>query len=487
MNAASAHSKPRILIVEDDLDTCKNMRDILEWDDYFVEIATNGAEALACSNSGNITVVILDRSLPDQNTEELIPKFRKSAPDAAIIIVTGYADLDGALAALRLGAADYILKPINPDDLRASLARIIDHQRDKASLLDQDARLRAIFDSAVEGIITIDESGAIESFNRAAEEMFGYSGQDILGQNVKLLMPTPYKEDHDTYLSRFIHTGERRIIGTGREVFALRKDGSTFPILLSVSEVQLGDRRLFTGMIRDVTDLKQAEERLLQSERLAAIGQAMAGLAHESRNALQRSQAGLEMLSRRVQDRPEAVKLLKRIQRAQDDLHQLYEDVREYAAPIRLDIASCSLNDIVQHAWSDLELAREGRLATIRELGKDVHCQADAFSLRRVFRNIFDNALAASEDPVEISIEYADVTLEGRSAVRITISDNGPGLTAESSRQIFEEFFTTKTRGTGLGMAICKRIVLAHHGKIEAGPADPQGAQIIITIPRSET
>lgn len=468
------------------MDTRENMRDILELDNYIVETAGSAAAALACTDGSSISAVILDRRLPDQSTEELIPQIRKRASDAAIIIVTDYADLDGAIAALRLGAADYILKPINPDALRAGLTRIVEHQRAKTDLRDQNARLRAIFDSAVEGIITIDEAGIIESFNPAAEEMFGYSAAEAVGKNISILMPDPYHREHDQYLREFQQTGKRNIIGTGREVLAKHRNSTTFPVHLSVSEVHLGNRRLFTGMVRDITDLKQAEQRLLQAERLAAIGQAMAALAHESRNALQRSQAGLEMLARRVQDQSEAMELIKRVQRAQDDLHELYEDVREYAAPIRFKPSETDLSEIIHHAWRDLAINREGREARIDVGQGDVRCEADEFGLRLVFRNILDNALSACDDPVDITIVFSETCLAGRVSICIEICDNGSGLTAEARQHIFDEFFTTKTHGTGLGMAICQRIILAHGGRIEADDVVPTGTRIAITLPRSQ-
>ncbi len=481
------HQIPQVLIIEDDADTRSNMREILGLDHYDISTASSADEALTAAESGDLSAMIIDRRLPDLMVEELIPKLHELSPEAEVIVVTGYADLDGAVAALRLGAADYILKPVNPDELRAGLARIVAHQRALSELRDQDTRLRAIFDSAVEGIITIDDKGVIETFNPAAEAMFGYAAADVCGQNVKVLMPAEQAAEHDRYLRDFQRTGHRKIIGTGRKVHAQRRDGTRFPIHLSVSEVVLGDRRLFTGMIRDVTDLERAEQRMLQSERLAGIGQAMAALAHESRNALQRSQAGIEMLARRVKDQPEAMELINRIERAQDDLYQLYEDVREYAAPLRFQPENTSLGQIVRHAWQDLSVTRKDRTTELIEQGTDQQCEADLFGMRLAFRNILDNSLAAAGDPVRITAQYDEATLSGRPAVQIRLSDNGPGLTAEDRAQIFDEFYTNKTHGTGLGMAICRRIILAHDGIIEAGNSPDGGACITIILPRSQS
>ena len=234
----------------------------------------------------------------------------------------------------------------------------------------------------------------------------------------------------------------------------------------------------------DVTDLQEAQQRVLQAERLAAIGKAMTGLAHESRNALQRSQAGLEMLTRRLADRADLLELTGRIQKAQDDLHQLYEEVREYAAPIRLQRQPVHLANLLQEVWDDLAAKTQGRQARLHQNNRtgDLTASVDRFGMRQVFRNILENSLAACADPVEIDADFVPCQWEGRPALRITLRDNGPGLSPAVRERIFEEFFTTKTHGTGLGMAICRRIVDTHGGRIEVG-TDP-GAVICITLPR---
>ena len=130
--------------------------------------------------------------------------------------------------------------------------------------MDDHARLRAVLDTAVDGIITIDERGVIEAANAAAEQLFGYTASEVIGQNVKILMPSPYRNDHDSYLANYLRTGEQKIIGSGREVEGRRKDGSTFPLYLAVSEVSFGHRRVFTGFVHDLSDLKRAEEEASQ-------------------------------------------------------------------------------------------------------------------------------------------------------------------------------------------------------------------------------
>jgi signal transduction histidine kinase len=196
-----------------------------------------------------------------------------------------------------------------------------------------------------------------------------------------------------------------------------------------------------------------------------------------------------------VEDRPEACDLITRIQKAQDHLQQLYEEVRSYAAPFKLEREVWDVALSWRQSWENLVVRRQGRDALIQEDCDRVNrlCPIDPFRLEQVFRNIFDNSLAACRDPVRISIGCTSSKLAGHAALRIAVRDNGPGLSPEQARRIFEPFYTTKTKGTGLGMAIAKRIVEAHAGRIAvgacAGAGSPdhvpgQGAEIVITLPR---
>jgi signal transduction histidine kinase len=254
---------------------------------------------------------------------------------------------------------------------------------------------------------------------------------------------------------------------------------------ISVSDVRVGDRRTFTGIVRDVTDVKQTREQLLQSERLAAIGQMVTGLAHESRNAFQRSQACLEMLAMEVEDRPEALGLVARIQEALEHVHYLYEEVRNYAAPLKLSLEACDLQDLWLETWAHLEVMRTAKDIRLREeiACPNLYCVVDRHAIEQLFRNVLENAIDASPDGEEILIRCTDTRLRDQPAVRINICDRGPGLCGEARRRIFEPFFTTKTRGTGLGMAIAQRIAQAHAGQICVADSD-QGADIAVTLPR---
>jgi signal transduction histidine kinase len=176
---------------------------------------------------------------------------------------------------------------------------------------------------------------------------------------------------------------------------------------------------------------------------------------------------------------------LERIQRAQDDLHQLYEEVRSYAAPMNISPQPCDAREVLTEAWDQLAIVRQSRAATltINPPEFDTCCTVDRSAIRRVFRNIIENSLDACRVPVEIHVELSRTTLGSQSALCVTLCDNGPGFTDQQRERLFEPFFTTKTHGTGLGMAICKRIVAAHGGRIETGTGP--GAVIVITLPHS--
>jgi two-component system, LuxR family, sensor kinase FixL len=611
-----------ILVIEDDADTRANLRDILEMDDHHVETAGSAAEALARGEWSLISAILLDRKLPDATADELLPRLKRAAPDAAVIVVTGFADLHGAVSALRQGATDYVLKPIEPDDLRARLRRIAESQRTGNELKRQAEIVRSLLANASDAIVVVDSHGDVLLHNPAAERLIGpmrvgappaewtqagraartdannttYTRQEpplaralrreqVIDEEVFIRQPgaesgrwmsvnaSPihdergvkgavviYRDiterkraedelrrqrdlaegllaaapavvvvlDPDGRITRFNRFAEQlsgfdadEVLGRDflaallpdreqqriRDVFRKTLDEVDTAGTVSAIVTKYGRERTvrwsyqalkdapsrLVGLLaigQDVTDLSEAQERALRAERLAAIGQMVAGLTHESRNALQRSQACLEMLALQVQDRPKALDLIARLQGAQDHLHHLYEDVRGYAAPIRLARSDCDLSEIWRQAWAHLELQRKGRSTSLREFRDEPNsrCAVDPFRLGQVFQNVLENALAACADPVEVEVRYSRAQIDDRPALRIAVRDNGPGLGPDARQRIFEPFYTTKTKGTGLGMAICRRIVEAHGGRLAVGEGDGErrGAEIIITLPRGE-
>jgi PAS domain S-box-containing protein len=475
---------PKILVVEDDADARENLCDILALDGYEIETASTGRDVIVRADWRDVGIVLLDRRLPDKSAEELLPILRERAPESAVIIVTGYGDMDSAITALRLGAVDYLLKPINPDALRLGLSRILQQRRTEEELRERREFAESLVETAHAIVLVLDTQGRIVQYNSYLEQLCGRRLSDVSG--------------HDWFES-FLPPRDRQRI---RELFNAAIHGQ--PVEGNVNPIVASDQREIeiewwaktlinsnaelTGLLcigHDVTHLKAAQARALQTERLAAIGQMVAGLAHESRNALQRTQACLEMLETEVEDRPEALEYVHRIQNAQHHVQHLFNEVRGYAAPIRLETEECNLATVWRQAWAQLDAERRpgGAKLVEQSAGVDLSCNVDPFRMEQVFRNIFENALAVMPDHLRLEIRAKATTLAGQLAIQVSFHDNGPGMTAEQRQRIFEPFFTTKTSGTGLGMAIASRIMEAHGGEIAVGECN-RGAEIVVTLPR---
>jgi PAS domain S-box-containing protein len=353
-----------------------------------------------------------------------------------------------------------------------------------ASLQEQHARLNAILETAAEGIITFDTLGSIESWNQAAQRMFGYTEPEMHGRNIRGFLIAPSQDQPDGLPVHELTNDAELSRSVDRELVGIRKDGSRFPVELAISETGVAGHRFYTSIVRDCTERKQAE----QNARLAVLGKMLSSVAHESRNLLQRIQAGVDMLRLGIQEDPELLEQLYRIERADLALTRLYAELREYAAPIILERKPCDIRETWRLAWANLALQRHGRVAELRDQpnGVDLCCAVDEFRIEQVFRNLMENSLAACRDPLTVEITCGDAQYQGAAALRIVYRDNGPGLTAEQRGRVFEAFFTTKSKGTGLGMAIAQRIVEAHHGEITASDSNRRGgAEFVIKLPRS--
>lgn len=473
----------QILVIEDDLDTQANLRDILELDDHRVITASSMADALALPELTDVSVVVLDRRLPDGDAEDLIPQLQLAIPGTDIIVVTGHADVESAIHALKRGAADYIIKPINPDVLRASLARTAKQIELRSAKERSEANFRELIEAVDFMVVILCQDHKIIYSNRFATELTGYSTEDLRRQSISTFLDHEPRSRVERQLER-LHQGQRAI---EQEIPIRCRNGDERWILWNVrllNDFEGSPALLSVG--HDVTERRRLLQRAMQAERLAAIGQMVTGLAHESRNALQRSQACLDLLLDELQDQPEPLELVERIQRAQHHLHHLYEEVRGYAAPVVLHRELRPVNRVWQDTWAHLEVARSQKQLTLKEdlRSEDLRCSVDAIALEQVFRNIFENAIHVSKDGDEILVQCTETTLRGQPALEIRVKDQGPGLNSEQMARIFEPFFTTKTHGTGLGMAIVKRIVEAHGGQISVDPSTSPGAEIVIVLPR---
>lgn len=236
---------------------------------------------------------------------------------------------------------------------------------------------------------------------------------------------------------------------------------------------------------QDITDLTEAQRQLVRQERLAAIGQTMTGLAHESRNAFQRSQAALETLLLELEDRPAAVELIERIQRAHDHLLHLYEEVLQFARPVRLELQTMNIESVLRQTWEHLTtvVAPKQLRLNLHADEAAVHITADPFAVEQVFRNLLENAVEASEIAASVDVRIEAAWIGSAPAARVTIRDYGRGIAPAHLVRIFEPFFTTRARGTGLGLPIARRLAEGHGGALTMESSDP-GVLATVMLPR---
>jgi two-component system sensor kinase FixL len=356
--------------------------------------------------------------------------------------------------------------------------------------LAREAHLKSILDTVPDAMIVIDERGIMHSFSSAAERLFGYGAADVLGKNVDMLMPSPYRENHDGYLGRYLRTGERRIIGIGRVVVGERKDGSTFPMELAVGEMRSGNQRFFTGFIRDLTERQKTEARLqeLQSElvhisRLTAMGEMASTLAHELNQPLS-AIANYMKGSRRL------------LENRTDEQAELLRDAMDKAADQALRAGQIirRLRDFVDRREGErrvesvkklVEEASALALVGAKDQGVRVMFQfdpaidlvlADKVQIQQVILNLIRNAIEAMDGSHRRELVIATESVDD-DMVAINVADTGAGIAPEMAAQLFQPFVTTKRHGMGVGLSISRTIIEAHGGQIGAEP-NPAGGTI---------
>jgi len=356
-----------------------------------------------------------------------------------------------------------------------------------------EARFAALLDAAVDAILVISDSGRIETFNRAAEALFGYSADEIRGKNVSVLMPEPYRSEHDGYIKRYLETGEKKIIGIGREASARQKNGDFFPIDLSVGEIRHAGERRFVGIIRDISErkenarmIRQQQERLEHVMRLGTLGEMAAGIAHEINQPLTAistyAQAAkrlinsgqldderlLEILDKTGTQAERAGQVIRRIRnlarkrpakRERHDIHTVVEEVI-HLAEVDTHLHNVSLE---QHLPGSLPLA-----------------WIDPVQIQQVVLNLIRNAIETSPGANHVVVSAYK---RNKEEVVIDVSDDGPGIQPDLLSEIFNPFFTTKEQGTGMGLSISRSIVTSHGGRLEARNNETGGATFSVVLP----
>jgi two-component system sensor kinase FixL len=345
-----------------------------------------------------------------------------------------------------------------------------------------EARWRSIVDSAVDGIVVIDSRGRIEAFNPAAERLFDCREADVVGKNVNILMPSPYHEEHDEYLSHYLRTGVQKIIGIGRQVTAKRRDGATFPIHLSVGEMSVNGERKFTGILHDLSVRIRMEEQLREQTALARLGEMAAVIAHEVKNPLAGVRGAIEVIGGRLPKDSKDASVVKEILSRIDALNELMKDLLLFARPPQPRLAPVDLAVLIR-TTADLlsgDPVLEGVGVGVE--GDAPAVAADAELLKIVFQNLLVNGAQAMQGHGAIRIGLESVN----GMCRVTVADAGPGIPSDVRERIFTPFFTTKARGTGLGLPTAKRIVEAHGGTIAIMCPPDGGTTVVVQLPHAE-
>lgn len=362
-------------------------------------------------------------------------------------------------------------------------------------VLSREAHLKSILETVPDAMIVIDEHAKMQSFSAAAEKLFGYTAAEVVGRNVSMLMPEPYRAQHDSYMLRYLTTGERRIIGIGRVVVAERKDGSTFPIELSVGEMKSNDRRYFTGFIRDLSERQKTEARLqeLQSElvhisRLTAMGEMASTLAHELNqplSAIANYLKGSQRLLEPVTD-PAAALVRGALDKAADQAlraGQIIRRLRDFVSRGETEKSIESVSKLIEEA---------GALALVGARDQGIHVKfqidphtnsvlADRVQIQQVLLNLMRNAIESMLDTQRREL-IVTVAPSADNMATFSVSDTGSGISEDTRTQLFQPFFTTKRHGMGVGLSISKTIVESHGGRIWVEPNSDGGTIFRFTL-----
>jgi two-component system sensor kinase FixL len=369
----------------------------------------------------------------------------------------------------------------------------------KLALQRREAHLQSILDTVPDASIVIDADGTMTSFNRAAERQFGYRPEEVLGRNVSMLMPSPYREQHDGYLNRYLATGQKRIIGIDRVVVGQRKDGSTFPMTLAVGETRIDDKIHFTGFIRDLTERQESEARLHAAQgelarlaRLNELGEMASTLAHELNQPLAAIanyvQGCIKLMAQIPGQQAEMMRgALQETAKQSLRAGEIIRHLREFTTRGDTEKGPEDIKRLVEEA-SALALvgSRERGIRTEFKFGpSDAMVMADRVQVQQVLTNLMRNAIEAMRESPRKELTVR-TRMDGSRFICVEVEDTGPGISEEVADKLFQPFVTTKAGGMGIGLSISRRIIQSHGSDLHYRRNEAGGATFSFTLPIAE-
>jgi PAS domain S-box-containing protein len=351
-------------------------------------------------------------------------------------------------------------------------------------LIESEELTRAILSTVYDGIVTINSDATVVRFNPAAEKIFGYGQSEVIGQNVNMLMPEPYHSEHNMYIRNYITTGEKKIIGIGREVEGRRKDGTVFPMALAVTEMRVGDKRMFTGILRDITERKKLEEE--KADFYAMV-------THDLKSPLTTIIGYADLITMSGKADEEVLEMASSILQSSRKLNRMVEDFLVHSkiesGTMKLDLRQVDAAGLLEEAraeFADLAIKNGLTLTVVAEEGLPP-LNADKAHMARVLANLVQNAVNYTPEGGSITLRAGRLTEGGRDFITLSVSDTGPGISAEEQARVFEKYYrsqrTAGIKGTGLGLAIVKAVTEAHGGRVELASEECKGSTFNLFLP----
>ncbi len=506
----TAEQHARILIVEDDEGVADLECRRLEAVGHSVIVARTAAQALDVAQNQSVDLAILDYRLEGTTTGlDLSEQFKAAGIDLPIIIVTGFSEESTIIRALRSGVRDFVAKsPSYLEYLPSAVQRVLAHVRLERKLAESEAKFRSVSESTSDAIIATDRAGNVISWNRAAEVTFGYAADEILGRSVSCLVPERYHAIQQSVAERVAREGEQTLLGQTIELAGLRKDGSEFPLELSVGAWRRGDELFLSGIVRDITDrkhaeeaLRQREEQLRQAQKMESLGTLAGGVAHEFNNLLQSVLGYSHCIAESLEPSDPRQRDLQVIITAAERAATLTRQLLGFSRRQTLHFADLEPNQLVEEMVGMLRPLIGPHIQLELSLGADAGAvHADASQLQQMLMNLCLNARDAMPDGGELMISTAPCWLDDAAAAEfpelhagrhllITVRDTGSGMSEAVMQRAFEPFFTTKEvgKGTGLGLAMVYGVVSQHQGAVRVESKLGDGTVFRVLLPTVST